>query len=172
VTLAVAFRLGAASEGNLVGIDGGLVSCARRAILTTLQDFGVFEGLRSITRQTALVAAGASRTMDSYHLPDSRGTGHALDLVPFVAGRLQWQLPLCLMVAVAMRAASDLLDVPLVWGGVWDRTLTDLDPANLGHEIALYTARYQATHPPVMVAGKLTMRYPLVDGPHFQTLTR
>lgn len=172
MTLAVAYRLGLKSEETLVGVDHGLALCARRAITTTLQDFAVFEGLRDIERQRQLVASGASRTLDSYHLPDDKGIGHAVDLVPYVAGRLQWQMPLCLMVAVAMQAASLVLEVPLVWGGVWDRKLHELDPQNLGHEIALYTARYQRAHPPVVVGGKLKPFYPLVDGPHFQTVRR
>lgn len=172
MTLAVAFRLGLKSEENLVGVDHGLALCARRAITTTLQDFAVFEGLRDIERQRLLEASGASRTMESYHLPDDKGIGHALDLVPFVGGRLQWQMPLCLLVAVAMQAASMVLEVPLVWGGVWDRRLSELDPHNLAHEIAQYTARYQMTHPPARVNGKLVPRYPLIDGPHFQTVKR
>jgi hypothetical protein len=60
--------------------------------------------------------------------------------------------------------------VPLTWGRVWDRLLGDLDPDALEHERHLYVLRYQATHPPVLVNGKLTAQYPLDDGPHFQGL--
>jgi peptidoglycan L-alanyl-D-glutamate endopeptidase CwlK len=164
------YRLGPASEANLVGVEPGLVLCTRRAIQITRQDFGVFEGLRLLERQRGLVACGASRTLDSYHLADLLGVGHALDNVPHVDGRLQWQMPCCNQVAIAMRKASLELRVPLTWGRVWDRLLGDLDPDNLEHERHLYVVRYQVTHPPILVNGKLVPQYPLDDGPHFQGL--
>jgi peptidoglycan L-alanyl-D-glutamate endopeptidase CwlK len=166
------YRLGPASEANLVGVEAGLVLCTRHAILITRQDFGVFEGLRMLERQRRLVLAGASRTLDSFHIADELGVGHALDNVPFVDGRLQWQLPCCNQVARAMRTASLELKVPITWGRVWDRLLGDLDPDALEHERHLYVLRYQATHPPVLVNGTLTAQYPLDDGPHFQGLRK
>jgi peptidoglycan LD-endopeptidase CwlK len=52
------------------------VRLVERAIQITTQDFRGQEGLRTRERQAALVARGASRTMNSRHL-----TGHAVDLV-------------------------------------------------------------------------------------------
>jgi peptidoglycan LD-endopeptidase CwlK len=149
------FRLGAKSEENLAGVDERLVACVRYAIACTEQDFGVFEGLRSVERQKKLVLSGASRTMKSYHL-----TGEAVDLVPYVDGRLQWQMPLCNRIAAAMREASVKLDVPLVWGRVWDRRLGQLDPDKLEPAHAAYVERYQRANG--------VARFPLDDGPHFQ----
>jgi peptidoglycan LD-endopeptidase CwlK len=151
----VKFMLGAASESNLQGVDPGLVKCVRRAIATTAVDFSVFEGLRSRERQAKLFAEGASRTMDSYHL-----TGHAVDLVPYVGGRLQWQMPLCIQVAIAMREAAAHFGVPVTWGAVWDRELFLLDARELADEIDAYVARYRIKN------GR--NRHPLIDGPHFQ----
>lgn len=164
------FVFGPASEANLVGVDAGIVLCTRRALEITRQDFGVFEGLRLLERQRGLVACGASRTLDSYHIADRFGIGHAVDNVPYVNKRLQWQMPCCNEVAIAMRKASLELEVPLTWGRVWDRLLGDLDPDNLEHERALYVLRYQAKHPPLLINGKLVPQYPLDDGPHFQGL--
>lgn len=166
------FRLGATSEANLLGVEPGLVLCARHALVITRQDFGVYEGLRLIERQRGLVASGASRTLDSYHIADLNGIGHALDLLAYVERRLQWQTPLSNKVAVAMRTASIENRVPMTWGRVWDRLLGDLDPDDLEHERALYVLRYQATHPPLLVNGKLKPRYPLDDPPHFQGLRK
>lgn len=149
------FHLGTRSEENLVGIDPDLVKCVRRAIATTSEDFGVFEGMRSLERQRELVKSGASRTLDSYHL-----TGHAVDLVPYVGGRLQWQMPLCIQVALAVRDAAMTFDVAITWGAVWDRRLRDLDPTDLAEEIDEYIARYKLKHGP--------KKKPLIDGPHFQ----
>lgn len=149
------FILGERSEANLQGVDPLLVKCVRRAIATTSVDFSVFEGVRSRERQEKLYADGASRTLDSYHL-----TGHAVDLVPYVGGRLQWQMPLCIQVAIAMREAANHFNAGIVWGSVWDRDLRSLNPTELDLAIENYVARYKATRGPRAV--------PLIDGPHFQ----
>ncbi len=166
----MSFSFGATSEGNLLHVESGLVLCARRALVLTTQDFGVFEGIRMMARQILLYAAKASRTLDSYHIPDSDGIGHALDLVPYIDGRLQWQTPCCLVVAAAMHRASHELAVPLTWGGVWDRRLGDLDPRHLPSEMQRYRQRYQAQHPAVFEDGEWHRPEPLVDPPHFQGL--
>ena len=150
----MAYRLGQQSEANLSGVHPDLIACVRRAISRTSQDFGVFEGMRSFERQKKLFAAGSSRTLDSYHL-----TGDAVDLVPYVDGRLGWQMPLCIRVARAVHEASVSLCVPIVWGSVWDRMLASLDPGKLEQAVSGYTTRYRISHP-----GK----EPLIDGPHFQ----
>lgn len=166
----MSFHLGAKSEAELVGVDAGIVNCVRLAITFTEQDFGVYEGLRKLERQVKLVAAGASRTLDSYHIADDRGIGHALDLLPFIEGRLQWQDPLGIKIARAMHKADAQLRTCLTWGGVWDRQLGWLDPDDLEGSIEAYVARYRKTHPPVLVNGKLKPRHPLIDIPHFQGL--
>jgi peptidoglycan LD-endopeptidase CwlK len=147
------FKLGKASEDNLLGVRPDLIAVVRNAIARSSQDFSVFEGVRSLERQKTLFAAGASRTLDSYHL-----TGEAVDLVPYVGGRVQWQMPLCLQVARAMGEASRHLRVPVIWGGVWDRELASLELLDLDEEVAEYVTRFRASNG----------RPPLVDGPHFQ----
>src|SRR4051812_50179788 len=87
----MAYRLGQMSVERLDGVEPRLVRCVRRAIEISDQDFSVFEGLRTLERQKELFAKGASRTLDSYHIPDSKSVGHAVDLVPFIGGRVQWQ---------------------------------------------------------------------------------
>lgn len=149
------YVLGSHSEDALTGLDAGLVKCVRRAITQSSVDFTVFEGLRTKERQRELVAQGVSRTLDSYHL-----TGHAVDLVPFIGGKVQWQAPACMQVALAMREAALHFRVPITSGMVWDRELTQLRPTRLQGEIEDYVTRYRATHGP--------KSYPLVDLPHFQ----
>lgn len=148
------FALGTTSEAHLVGVQPKLICCVRYAIKRTQQDFTVFEGLRSIERQRELVAKGASRTLDSYHLD-----GFAVDLVPWIAGRAQWQPAPCIEVARMMQQASWDLAVRLVWGAVWDRELGSLDAADLDGEVDAYVARYKRAHPD---------KKPLIDYPHFQ----
>lgn len=151
------YHLGQKSEENLQGVRPGIVKCVRRAIVLTTVDFSVFEGVRARARQLQLYRSGASRTLNSRHL-----TGDAVDLVPYVEGRLQWQLPLCQQVAIAMREASLEFGVRLRWGAVWDRELSELDPVRLDREINAYIRRYQA--------ARNDDAHPLIDGPHFEAV--
>lgn len=162
------FFLGQRSEDNLAGVYPGLAKCVRRAITLTTQDFGVFEGLRAVERQRELVRSGASRTMNSLHLPDQNGQARAVDLVPYIGGRLQWQMPGCIQVAIAMREASIHFNERLVWGAVFDRYLDEIDPSDLEGEIEEYIARFRAANPPRLVNGKWLRKDPLIDGPHYQ----
>ena len=152
------FALGATSREHLVGVNVDLARVVRRAIELSEQDFTVFEGLRTAERQAELFDAGASRTMDSYHLPDERGTGHAVDLVPWIAGKPQWQDGPCVVIAKAMHRAAQQFNVPVTWGAVWDRELRALDATDLEQEIEDYVHRYRSR----------TGKRPLVDRPHFQ----
>lgn len=151
----MSFRLGDKSEANLVGVDERVVRVVRRAILITHIDFSVHDGLRTLEEQKKLVASGASRTLDSYHL-----TGDAVDLVPYVNGKLRWEMPLCNEVARAVFEAAGQEGVRLIWGRVWDTELIELDPDDFDGERALYVERYQRIH------GR--KKLPLDDGPHFQ----
>lgn len=152
------YRLGTLSNSRLIDVQVDLARTVRRAIEITEQDFQVFEGLRDIERQRELVAKGASRTLDSYHLADKHGQSHAVDLVPFIAGRVQWQDGPCLAVARAMHRASRMTMVPITWGAVWDIELAKLNADDLEGEIESYVARFRKDHG----------RAPLVDRPHFQ----
>jgi peptidoglycan L-alanyl-D-glutamate endopeptidase CwlK len=84
--------------------------------------FIVTEGLRTQRRQAQLVAAGASRTMNSRHL-----TGHAVDLACWLddgdnvveAGEVRWDWPLYEKLGEIVKATAQELGVPIVWGGDW-----------------------------------------------------
>lgn len=151
----MSFKLGAASEANLVGVHPDLVKLVRLAITITEIDFSVHDGVRTMEEQRKMVATGASRTMESYHL-----TGDAVDLVPYVGGKLRWEHPLCNQVAEAMHEACDRLHLRVTWGRVWDMEMAELDPEDFEGDRALYVRRYQRIHGP--------KRWPLDDGPHFQ----
>lgn len=156
------FALGTKSRQSLAGVHHDLIRVVERAIQVTSVDFQVYEGLRTRARQTKLVAQGASQTMDSRHLPGSDGLGHAVDLVPLIdfdddgKAELRWDWNLCYRVADAVRRASLELQVPIRWGGVWDKTLADL-AGDMEDEVAGYVTRRKA-------AGKKAF----LDGPHFE----
>jgi peptidoglycan L-alanyl-D-glutamate endopeptidase CwlK len=93
---------------RLAGVHPDLLRVVRRARLTGA--FTVIEGLRTPERQRELVAKGASKTMRSRHL-----TGHAVDLAPVP---LDWNdLGSFRALAEVMRAAAEIEEVPLKWGG-------------------------------------------------------
>lgn len=80
------FKLGKKSMGNLVGVYPPLAVVVMEAIKNTKTDFAVFEGVRTIQRQRYLFKIGRSRTLRSYHL-----YGLAVDLVPYIDGKLTWE---------------------------------------------------------------------------------
>lgn len=112
----MSFRLSTRSRARLKGVHPALVGVIEAAILTTPVDFVVTEGLRTATRQAALVRAGASRTLNSRHL-----TGHAVDIAALVDDAVRWDWPLYPRIAEAVKAAAKAKGVAIVWGGDWPR---------------------------------------------------
>lgn len=108
------FKLSKRSLSRLEGVHPDLVQVVMLAITLTEIDFGVTEGLRTVERQRALKAAGASQTMNSRHI-----TGHAVDLVAYIGSSISWDWPLYYKIADAMKRAAQSLDIPITWGGDW-----------------------------------------------------
>lgn len=107
------FKLSQRSIDRLNGVHPDLVSVVKHAIERSEVDFMVTEGLRTKERQKELVAAGASKTMNSRHI-----TGHAVDLVAYVNG-IRWDWPLYEKIAKAMKQAAYELNIKIEWGGDW-----------------------------------------------------
>jgi len=108
------FRLSKRSRERLVGVHPDLVAIVEKAITLTPVDFVVLDGVRTLARQKQLLAAGATRTLDSRHL-----TGHAVDLGAWVGREVRWDWPLYRHIAAAMKAAARSLDLQVDWGGDW-----------------------------------------------------
>lgn len=108
------FQLGATSLARLKGVHPDLVKVVKRAIEITPIDFTVLEGLRTKERQQQLVAKGASKTMNSYHL-----TGHAVDIAPLVDGKVTWDWKYYNQLAPVIKQAAKELGVNITWGGDW-----------------------------------------------------
>lgn len=107
------FKLSQRSIDRLNGVHPDLVSVVKLAIERSDVDFMVTEGLRSKERQKELVAAGASKTMNSRHI-----TGHAVDLAAYV-NEIRWDWPLYEKIAKAMKQAAYELNIKIEWGGDW-----------------------------------------------------
>lgn len=151
------YQLGHKSKGELVGVHPDLVRVVYRAIQLTVQDFSVHDGLREIAEQIEYVRTGASKTLKSKHLKQSDGLGHAVDLVPYVNGKLRWEWPLIYRMAEAVHRAAQQEKVVLRWGAVWDRTFNELDVTDLESEVQKYVAR-----------RKKMKKRAFLDGPHFE----
>lgn len=110
----MAFKLGSTSLARLKGVHPDLVKVVKRAIEITPIDFTVLEGLRTKERQRLLVARGASKTMNSYHI-----TGHAVDIAPLVNGQVTWDWKYYNELAPVIKQAAEELGVDITWGGNW-----------------------------------------------------
>lgn len=108
----MSFSLGERSKINLKGVDSRLVRIVEQAIKETTIDFTVTEGLRTPERQQQLVNDGYSQTMKSKHL-----TGHAVDLVALIDGKVSWDKKHYPEIARAMKKAADEQKVKIRWGG-------------------------------------------------------
>lgn len=158
----MSYKLGRKSLAELKGVEPRLVKVVKKAILYTRQDFSVHSGVRTLDEQRELVRKGASTTMNSMHLPQADGFGHAVDLVPYINGRLRWEWEPIYHIAVAMHKAAKEEGLILRWGAVWDRgfnALMDNTPTGdeAEDEVAAYVKRRRAI-------GKRAF----IDGPHYE----
>jgi peptidoglycan L-alanyl-D-glutamate endopeptidase CwlK len=145
------FKLGTKSLKELTGVHRDLINVVEHAIAISPQDFAVHDGIRTIEEQKKMVQNGASQTMDSRHI-----TGHAVDLVPYINGKLRWEWGPIYMIADAVRTVAKSLGIPIRWGGAWDILLTDTSGPT-EYVVVDYAARRKA-------AGKKAF----LDGPHFE----
>lgn len=72
---------GTLSKSNLISVHPALIQVANRVILAW--DCQVTDGIRTVAEQRKNIAKGASKTMDSKHLPQADGLSHAIDINPF-----------------------------------------------------------------------------------------
>ncbi|MFY3535579.1 M15 family metallopeptidase [Achromobacter denitrificans] len=114
------FELSQRSLSRLAGVHPDLVEVVKLAIQRTPVDFTVVEGVRTVAQQREYVAKGASQTMNSYHLPQADGLGHAVDLAPLVGGAIPWDdWPKFKDLSDVVKACAAELGVPVEWGGDW-----------------------------------------------------
>jgi peptidoglycan LD-endopeptidase CwlK len=153
----MAFKLSTRSKGRLNGVHPLMKNTVERAITLTRVDFGVTEGLRSLSRQRQMIEQGRSRTMKSYHLPQDDGYGHAVDLVAYIDGEICWDLALYDDIADAMKQAAKEYDAPIRWGAAWH--INDITEWNGTMEEAMNS---------YIDLRRSQGRRPFIDGPHFE----
>lgn len=108
------FKFSQRSLDKLHGVHPELIAVAVLALKLSTVDFGITCGLRTLEEQKALVAAGASKTLDSRHI-----TGDAIDVAAWIGPKLSWDMTYYQQIAVAMKQAAEHLGVPIEWGGDW-----------------------------------------------------
>lgn len=148
------FRLSQRSLDELKGVDPRLVAVVRRAIEITKVDFGVTEGLRTVSTQKKYVAQGKSKTMASKHL-----TGNAVDLVAYVNGKVSWELNLYDNIADAMKQAATELKLPLRWGAAWNVP-----------DITKWKGTMESAMMHYVDTRRKEGKRPFIDGPHFEMI--
>lgn len=146
------FNFGSKSLAKMQGVHPDLVKVMKLAITKSTQDFSVIEGVRTLGRQKALLAQRATTTLNSKHLPQRDGFGHAMDIAPYP---LSWKLPDFYPIVEAVRASAKELGIKVRWGGSWD--ILNNTSASPGDLISYYSS-----------ARKKQGKRPFIDGPHFE----
>jgi len=90
-----------------------LVVCVAGTLLDMNEfDISVFDGMRTFKEQKKLVRSGRSWTLASKHLK-----GQAVDLVPYIDGRLSWDnMDAFKEIAAAMRRHATRHRIKIIWG--------------------------------------------------------
>lgn len=157
----MAYALGEKSKANLIGVHPIIRNVVMAAISISAQDFTVFEGLRTLERQKEYLKRGVTKTLASKHLKQSDGLGHAVDLVPWIAGQPRWEWEPTYRIAVAVDKAATAQGVAakIRWGGIWNRNMgqygTDA-PQSMKDAVAAYCKRHPGPD--------------FIDGPHFELI--
>jgi peptidoglycan L-alanyl-D-glutamate endopeptidase CwlK len=115
--------LEAKSEAKLVGVDERLVKVVRDAAQQIPFPVLVIEGVRTLERQKALYEQGRTKpgkivtwTLKSKHID-----GKAVDLVPYVDGKIDWEDGLLFItIGTEMKKAAKRAGVKIRWGFDWD----------------------------------------------------
>jgi peptidoglycan L-alanyl-D-glutamate endopeptidase CwlK len=121
VTMDRPYFFSARSFENLRGVRPDLVACVVLCLYRyATTDFVVIDGVRTIDQQRIYVAEGSSGTMDSKHLVQPDGWGHAVDLAPLIQGEIPWENWQAFHdLYVAMTYAAKQLRIIIEWGGAW-----------------------------------------------------
>lgn len=150
------FQPGPKSQKELLGVHPYLVAVVHRCFDISPIDFAVHDGLRTPEEQAEYLRTGVTKTLNSKHLKQADGFGHAVDLVPYVNGKLRWEWGPIYILTLAFRQACVETHLDATWGAIWDRKVHDLPDTDEGLRAAV--KEYCDRHP-----GP-----DFLDGPHFQ----
>lgn len=129
------FYFGQKSIGNLNALTYNLQKVARKTLELELMDFAIICSFRSEAEQNKLFSEGKSKVKwpDGKH---NKYPSEAMDLVPYVAGKISWNKFHCCVLAGIILAVAKIEDISLRWGGNWDmddEPITDQNFQDLVH---------------------------------------
>ena len=109
------FKFGKGSLEKLNTVHPDLKLVMQEVIKLTPIDFGITEGIRSLERAEQLKSDGLSKVgSKSKHCQ-----GKAVDIVCYDNGKVTWDLDFYEAVGQVVGEVSELLDIPIRWGGSW-----------------------------------------------------
>lgn len=113
-------ELGRGSETNVHLVYPRIVTVARLAIRLCKYDGTVINGggTRTLEQAKENVKNGTG-ILNSRHIIQEDGHGHAIDLIPYI-GKPTWELEPCKSMAHAVKVASAILFVPIRQGCDWN----------------------------------------------------
>lgn len=128
------YQLSKRSLDNLQGIHPNLEKIIKAAIINSLVDFTVVEGVRTTKRQQEIYAQGRTKPglkvtfadgvkKKSNHQVKPDGFGHAVDIYPFFLGKVQVNhkdtISSLKEIAAHIKATAEKLGLSITWGGDW-----------------------------------------------------
>lgn len=131
------------SLSKLKGVHPNLVKVMNEAIKETPIDFSIIYGVRTTKEQQALYAKGRTKPGSivtnadglrnkSNHQVKSDGLGYAVDICPYVNGKLDWVNESNFrIIAAHILATAKCLGIKVNWGGNF-RSIKDLPHFELG----------------------------------------
>ena len=155
----MSYKLGKSSLAKLEGIDERMDAVVRYAIGVSKQDFSVICGLRTIEKQKALVAKGASQTMKSKHLIQDSGYSHAVDVVAYDGSDVVWEINVYDDICDAFKPAAEEKGVAVKWGAAWSEG-----------DIRSYEGTAEDAMNAYIDLRRGQGRRPFIDGPHFELM--
>lgn len=118
------FNFSTRSMRNMDGVHPMLVDVLHTALDFGVIDFVVIEGVRTKEEQEDLYAQGRTKpgkkvtwTLNSKHLVQDTGFGHAVDIVPYPTYFEDTEA--FYKLAGVIESAASLDGVDLKWGGAW-----------------------------------------------------
>lgn len=128
----MSFSFSQTSKDKLKGVHPNLTRVVEKALSYGIMDFAVVQGVRTKEQQEMLFKQGrdpaypgpiVTWTKKSKHLKQADDYGHAVDLVPIINGRMDWQnLDNFTVLASLMYRAAMEEGVKILWGGFWIKT--------------------------------------------------
>lgn len=153
------FKFSQKSLSKLEGVHPELVKVIKRSIELTPIDFTILEGLRSLEQQRINVSKGVSQTMNSKHLKQSDGLGHAVDIVPLVEGKVTWDWNYYYPMISAVCQSAQELGIEVIWGGNWTTPLNNAEATPEG--VKKFNQQY-------VDGRKKQGKSSFIDAPHIQ----